>query len=269
MQISAGNLALLLLAIPSPARAQEPLAYYSPAWAPDSRTIAFESNRQGSFSIYTIDRDGTHLRRLTPAGRDASQPSWSPDGRELVFGWKNESGEGSQLYLTDRLGGHLRQLTNGSGNHFYASFAPDGKMIVFGNQDPRNRAVYYVGVVAADGSGYRILTDSTSSSAGPHWAQSGRITFSRTPMLPANPGEAFRDLARRRQAAAMSVSVSPDGSDLQVLGSASREEADDPGVTSPDGKYVVKSKTVDGVAGLYVTLVATGEERVLVAGPSR
>ena len=67
-----------------------------PAWSPDGTRIAYASNRhqppvRGQFQeyeIYTMDSDGTMVRRLT---REASStvaffsPTWSPDGQRIAF----------------------------------------------------------------------------------------------------------------------------------------------------------------------------------------
>jgi Tol biopolymer transport system component len=48
-------------------------------WSPDGQRIAFWDD----FAIYVVNRDGSGLRRLT---RNAFEgPSWSPDGRKLLF----------------------------------------------------------------------------------------------------------------------------------------------------------------------------------------
>ncbi|PYT18359.1 MAG: Tol-Pal system beta propeller repeat protein TolB [Acidobacteria bacterium] len=47
-----------------------------PRWSPDGRHLAFASNRTGNFDIYTMDLDGSHLRRLTHGGNSYS-PAWS------------------------------------------------------------------------------------------------------------------------------------------------------------------------------------------------
>jgi dipeptidyl aminopeptidase/acylaminoacyl peptidase len=59
-----------------------------PEWSPDGRSLAFVSNRTGSFQIYLMSVDGGEPRRLT----DLSTPVnfgnglvWSPDGRMLAF----------------------------------------------------------------------------------------------------------------------------------------------------------------------------------------
>ncbi len=47
-----------------------------PRFSPDGRHIVFASNRTGSFDVYSMDLDGSSLRRLTHGGNNAS-PSWS------------------------------------------------------------------------------------------------------------------------------------------------------------------------------------------------
>ncbi len=47
-----------------------------PRWSPDGRHLVFASDRTGSSDIYTMDADGTHVRRLTRTGNSQS-PSWS------------------------------------------------------------------------------------------------------------------------------------------------------------------------------------------------
>ena len=47
-----------------------------PRWSPDGRHLAFASNRTGNFDIYTMDADGSHVRRLTRGGNSFS-PAWS------------------------------------------------------------------------------------------------------------------------------------------------------------------------------------------------
>lgn len=56
-----------------------------PTWSPDSKWLAFESNRDGSFQIYTLPLDGGEARRITGLSTEASQPVWSPDGGHVAF----------------------------------------------------------------------------------------------------------------------------------------------------------------------------------------
>jgi Tol biopolymer transport system component len=62
----------------------------APAFSPDGRRIAFTRLGDG---IFSMNLDGTGVRRLTSNGRD-SFPAWSPDGKKIAFvrpgasGWK-------------------------------------------------------------------------------------------------------------------------------------------------------------------------------------
>jgi TolB protein len=67
-----------------------------PSWSPDSKRIAFASNREGDWEIYVMDVDGQNPRNLTknPAA-DESQPAWflptfavAPAGQQFtMWGW--------------------------------------------------------------------------------------------------------------------------------------------------------------------------------------
>ena len=65
-----------------------PLQGRAPSWSPDSKKLAFESNRGnplGRYAVFTINRDGTGLQQVTSFEWNATHPVWSPNGQELVF----------------------------------------------------------------------------------------------------------------------------------------------------------------------------------------
>ncbi len=64
------------------------------SWAPDGSRIAFSSMLRGAFDIYTVEVPDGSVRRLSADSRYDVQPSWTPDGRTILFvrldeGWRN------------------------------------------------------------------------------------------------------------------------------------------------------------------------------------
>jgi TolB protein len=80
----------------------------NPAWAPSGRAIAFASNRSGGFEIWTVEVDGTGLRRVTSGPGAKTWPRWSPDGKSIMFTMAREGRQ--SLWIIDADGANLRQF---------------------------------------------------------------------------------------------------------------------------------------------------------------
>ena len=91
----------------------------SPVWSSRGK-IAFVSMVQNIFNIYTIDPNGSNLRKLTDGQKDNVDPSWSPDGRYIVFS-SNRSGS-YQLYISPENGQSQTRITNLKGNQIAPSW---------------------------------------------------------------------------------------------------------------------------------------------------
>ena len=75
-----------------------------PAFSPDGDQVAFSWDRGNGPALWLVGVNGLGLERLTD-GRDDSEPSWSPDGRHIVFS------RGCDLWIVDPAGGIERRLT--------------------------------------------------------------------------------------------------------------------------------------------------------------
>lgn len=53
---------------------------YTIAWSPNSQQLAFETDRDGNWEIYSVDACGGGLRRLTNNSSDDENPAWRPSG---------------------------------------------------------------------------------------------------------------------------------------------------------------------------------------------
>jgi TolB protein len=56
-----------------------------PAFSPDGKTIAFCSNRTGSWQVYVMDIDGRNVVQVTANVGHSIKPTFSPDGRRLAY----------------------------------------------------------------------------------------------------------------------------------------------------------------------------------------
>ena len=95
--------------------------------SPDVKRLAFTALDK----LYLSDLAGGAPSRVTKStGVVEHSPTWSPDGRSVVFAtWTDEAG--GDLYRVNADGSGLRKLTSVSSFYFRPVFSPDGRRLVF------------------------------------------------------------------------------------------------------------------------------------------
>jgi len=116
--------------------------------------IAFQSNRDGNFEIYTMTAAGADQKRLTENPANDIAPAWSPDGSRIAFASDRDGTW--DIYTMRSDGSDLAQLTKGAGTNTAPSWTPAGDRILFiSSRDAINGDVYSM---KPDGSGTERLT---------------------------------------------------------------------------------------------------------------
>src|SRR3989441_273155 len=141
-------------------------------------TIAFHSNRNGDFDIYTMNADGTGVTQLTNNAFPEFDPIWSPDGKRLAFG--RYDGVDFEVVVINADGsGETLLTTNDFVNDFPNAWSPDGKRLAF-NSD-RADGHPHIFVMNADGTGISQLTSGDFVDDDPVWSPDGKqIAFHST-----------------------------------------------------------------------------------------
>ena len=87
----------------------------------------------------------------------AHHPSFSPDGKQLAYGWGDEEGEHGAGINVKLVGGRdCASIDNGPQNDYFPAWSPDGQWIAFWRSLPTNSGVY---VVSALGGPARRIID--------------------------------------------------------------------------------------------------------------
>ncbi len=112
----------------------------TPIWSPDSKTIAFASDRYGNLDIFTVQADGSsnQWKRLTFNSASEIPEAFTPDGNNILFSAAIQDPAESAMFPTSRMtevysvpvqGGAYKQLFATPARNI--DFAPDGKSFVY------------------------------------------------------------------------------------------------------------------------------------------
>jgi Tol biopolymer transport system component len=134
--------------------------------------IFLTSNRQGDSEIYSMNADGSGVRRLTRTPGWDGFGSLSPDGRKLVYGSQDRRVGNPEIYVMNANGTGRRRLTRNPAFDCCPSWSPDGREILFTSSRDGNGEIY---VMNADGSDLRAISPSPSTQeGGAAWSPDGR-----------------------------------------------------------------------------------------------
>ena len=111
----------------------EPIApfkapFFAPRLSPDGQRIAYAIHgREKQICIYDLNRGTT--TQLIAEGK-AYYPSWTPDGKRLVFGWMKEGSPNLYWQPADESSA-MERLTTSDDLQYAGSWSPDGATLAF------------------------------------------------------------------------------------------------------------------------------------------
>jgi TolB protein len=177
-----------------------------PAWSPDGRQIAFQSDRVSAlsnpalalslepvdvnFDIYLIEADGRLPRNLTNNMESNDLfPTWTRDGGQIAFVSNRtrsdllrdptralNSGltEGNfEIYVISRDGRNLRYLTANPATDEAPTWSPDSNRLAFvSNRGSGREPLTAIYIMDATGENVQPLTDGDAESDSPVWRPS-------------------------------------------------------------------------------------------------
>jgi len=195
------------------------------------------------YDIYTANRDGSDLKRLTNYGVYTAENTISPDGKTILF-TSLKDGD-LEIYTMNIDGSHVRRLTHTLGYDGGPVFSPDGKKIAYRAYHPTDSAEVadYKGLLAqrivrptkmeiwvmnADGSDQHQITHLGGANFAPYFTPDGkRLIFSSNYKNPRGPGARNFEL----------YLIDLDGSNLEQV--TNDPEFDGFPMFSHDGKHLI------------------------------
>jgi len=146
-----------------------------PAVSPDGETIAFASDRDGSWDLYLISAEGSgQPTQLTSDGAHNIHPSFSPDGKRLVYSTYSDYTGHWQLAVHDLSTPDSRTLL---GRGLFPTWAPEGDRILYQRARQRGTRWFSIWSMELEGEQASAPTELAASNEAalvtPAWGPDG------------------------------------------------------------------------------------------------
>lgn len=153
-------------------------------WSPDGSRLAVMAREPGkAWQIYLVSAAGGDLRPLLQESRNAADPSWSPDGKSLVFGRVNDfmgKENAARILHILHLDTNAVEEVPGSDGLFSPRWSPDGRWIAALTLDQRQVRLFSV-------ANRTWTTLPVPSGADPVWTSDSRFLYIHASLDPAQP----------------------------------------------------------------------------------
>ncbi|MCJ7579169.1 MAG: Tol-Pal system beta propeller repeat protein TolB [Candidatus Aminicenantes bacterium] len=137
----------------------------APTWSPNSRLIAFTSDRGGTPQIYIMDAEGSNVERVSFGGNYHDGPAWSPTSNMIAY--VSRVNQVFDIYVLNRDSNKIIKLTESNARNESPTWSPDGRHIIYASNFSGSIQLW---TIDHDGANRRRLT-STGSNKLPEWSR--------------------------------------------------------------------------------------------------
>jgi TolB protein len=150
----------------------------APALSPDGKLLAFASNRNGYWDLYTLRLEDGQTLQLTNTPEYESSPSWSPDNRWLAY----------EAYVPDETGGNLEifvrtldgsqdvvRLTTDPAADFEPAWSPSGRTIAFVSTRQDGKDIWVANLDQSTHMFSNLSQDPDLAETSPVWSPDGSM----------------------------------------------------------------------------------------------
>src|SRR5215204_384186 len=192
--------------------------------------IAFQSDSGGNYDIYTMNRNGEKIAKLTTNPADDEDPAFSPDGKRIAF-TSDRDGD-NDIYTMNAKGRRLVRLTTNTTKFDRdPSWSPDGKKLLFRSDRHGSSDIYKMNV-----KGHKVvrLTTDPAVDTDANWSLDGKkIVFA------SNRNGNDYDIYKMKSNGTRVVPLTTNG------------DIDEDPALSPDGERIVFRSNRDGNSDVY------------------
>lgn len=171
----------------------DPASDRMPHFSPDNSQIAFCSNRAGNYDIYIIDAaNGGPAVQITNDAAHEIHPSWSPDGKYIVYSRLGQQSGRWEMWVTETSNFKPPRFI---GYGLCPEWNPDPASSLIAYQSPRERGSRLFSIWTIDfvnGEGTRpteIVSAVNAAAINPTWSPDGKMLAFTTVTEPGRPGE--------------------------------------------------------------------------------